>query len=561
VTARKRVVLGLLLALAECSPAGATPRDTVDMALARTDWANRPGLVVGVHHRGERVYLAARGRADLEQGTVLTPLSVFNIASVSKHLTAFAALLLEREGRLRLDEDVRTYLPWLPDFGHKITVRHLILHTSGLREEGNLFIMAGRTEEDYRRHAQVLSLTAAQTALNFPPGTDHLYTNTNYVLLAQIVANVSGRSFREFARERIFVPLGMTRTFFRDDVREVVPGKANSYAQGSGAQHWRGQVDNDDLLGSSNLFTTAEDMLRWAANFSQPRVGDAALIERFLQMGSLDDGTPLDYGYGLMPARYAGRDAVVHGGKTAEFEADFTYLPREDFAVVTLRNSAGDTQQLVEEIVKAYLGDVGGEPLVPPRAQLGAGELDALEGDYLAPYNSMISLRRSGNALLYTASGSPPQAHSLVPRRDGTLDLGDELRAWKIFFTPQPAEGGEVKSFIASLGGGRRSVQYERVTRVGPPTDHELRELAGSYRSAELDVTYRLTVEQGRLVVRSLWLAEGIVLRPMLQDQFDSESWWLRTLEFVRDAKGIPTGFLIHAGRVRNVAFERTGDR
>ncbi|MBL8271981.1 serine hydrolase domain-containing protein [Steroidobacter sp.] len=532
--------------------ASSDPAKNIDALLAKEASRDRPGLAVGVYRQGKVVYSRAFGMADLEQDRALTPASQFNVASVSKHFTAFAVLLLVQGGKLGLDDDIRRYLPYVPDFGAKISVRHLIWHTSGLREEGNLFIMAGRAKEDYRRQQQVLNLVEAQRALNFAPGSDHLYCNTNYILLAELVKAVSGQSFREFTSERIFKPLGMTRSFFRDDMHELVPGKANSYKQDAAKGRWLLSLDNHDLLGSIDLFTTAEDLLLWAKNLAHPVVGSPELIKQFVQMGAIDDGTPLEYGYGLTPMSYAGHAGVAHGGSQAEFRSDFNFFPAEDFAVVVLRNSVGEMASIVDAIVREYLGDAGGKPLVPPRAPISVSKRNALVGDYLTEFGPLLSLRVEGDGITSRAGASPER---LVTRADGTFDTGDDLRAFNNYYQPVWDRGGRVTEIRGLSGSGRREVTYRRVT-VALPSVNDLQELSGSYRSSELDTTYRLAVRDGALTISSLWLTEPVVLRPTVRDQFESSAWWLRSLVFQRDSAGKPTGFVIHAGRVRNVQFQ-----
>jgi len=560
---RKLLLLAVILFAAQMQALSAplsSPAEIIDSLLAKTDWTDRPGVAIGVYHHGQRAYMAARGMADLEQNTFVTSQTIFNVASVSKHVTAFAVLLLVRDGKVKLDDDIRKYLPYVPDFGHPITIRQLILHTSGLREEGNLFIMAGRSKEDYRRQRQALNLVAAQRALNFSPGTDHLYSNTNYVLLAELVSAISGHSFRDFTSERIFKPLEMTRSFFRDDIHELIPGKANSYGRDEADRRWSSHPDNHDLLGSIDLFTTVQDMLRWAANLSRPVVGDEALIAQLLEMGSLDDGTPLGYGYGLTPVAYAGHAGVGHGGWTAEFRADFNYFPREDLAIVILRNSSGDTATLNEAIVTAWLGDVGGKPLVPSTTALSEVQLDSLVGHYLAPQGPLITLQRRGAGIAITLRGYGLEAAPLKARVDGTLDISDALRAWNNFLTPVRDERGTVTALKESSGGGRRDTLYQRV-ELAVPSSAELHELAGRYRSEELDTTYDIRVEQRRLLVSSLWMTEPLALLPVTHDLFESSAWWLQNVQFKRGKDGAVTGLWVHAGRVRNVLFNRVVSR
>jgi len=272
-----------------------------------------PGLAVGVYQRGVSVLLRGYGTAILEHSIPITPQTMFHAASVSKQFTACAVALLALEGRLDLDDDIRTMLPFVPDFGRRITVRHLVHHTSGLRDQWALFGLGGQDIDNRLRQQQILNMVARQSDLNFEPGTDFLYSNTGYTLLAEVVRVVSGQTLREFTRERMFHPLGIARTFFHDDVTEIVPGAALSYVQGKGSA-WRRALLNYDNVGATGLVTTAEDLLKWAGNFARPVVGGRALVEQVITPGALHDGTAINYGFGLMRDQYAGHEAVVVGG-------------------------------------------------------------------------------------------------------------------------------------------------------------------------------------------------------------------------------------------------------
>lgn len=544
----------LVLPAASRAAAPASTPETLTAFIAEMGWERRPGLAVGVYQTGRPVYLGAWGMADLEQNRPVTPGTVFNAASVSKHFTAFAVLLLARDGKLTLDDDVRTYLPYVPDFGETITVRHLIYHTSGLREIGNLFLMAGHSQEGYLRQAHVINLVERQQALNFVPGTDHLYSNTNYALLAEIVRAASGQSFRQFVEERIFRPLGMTQSFIRDDVHDLIPARASSYSCDE-ANGWRNAIDSDEIVGSTNLFTTAEDLLKWAANLVEPKVGGPALIEEFLRTGTIDDGTPIGYGFGLHPGASLGYETIGHGGATAGYRSEFTYFPEKELAVVFLQNSDRDVSKVLEEIVRIRLEPRETVSAVPDRAPFTREQLDALTGDYLGAFGPMMSLSVSKEGLEVHAGGQS-EAERLVTRVDGTFDFGDQWRAWHNFYRPVRDDEGAVIALHENKGGGARPLLYRRVTAI-QAADAPLEDFAGEWRSSELDTTYTLAVEDGRLAVHALWLPEPIRLWPTVTDQFDSSSWWLRTLAFDRDASGRPVTFRLHAGRVRNILFER----
>src|SRR5688572_5248685 len=238
--------------------------DRVFDAFRNTD---SPGCAVAVSRNGTVVLERGYGMANLETATPIQPSSIFHVASVSKQFTAAAILLLERDGKLSLGDDIRKHLPEMPDYGTPITIRHLLTHTSGLRDQWELLSIArGRFEENRITEADVMDIVPRQTALNFKPGSEYVYSNTGYTLAGVIVKRVSGKSLREFAHERMFLVLGMEDTHFHDDYTMVVPGRAWAYAPREGGG-WRNSIPNYDTYGATSLFTTVGDMLKWQANF------------------------------------------------------------------------------------------------------------------------------------------------------------------------------------------------------------------------------------------------------------------------------------------------------
>ncbi len=248
----------------------------VDQVFAR--WTDQtPGCGVGVSIKGRSVLERAYGMADLEHAVKNAPDTIFEAGSVSKQFTAAAVLLLAREGMLSLDDPVRKHIPELPDYGVPLTIRHMLTHTSGLRDWGNVAGIAGwpRTTRVHT-HAHVLDIVSRQRSLNFPPGTRYSYSNTGYNLAAIIVSRVSGESFAEFSQKRIFEPLGMTRTSWRDDYTRIVRGRAIAYSDGRDG--FRLNMPFENVHGNGGLLTTVGDLLRWTANFAQPKVGDEGVV-------------------------------------------------------------------------------------------------------------------------------------------------------------------------------------------------------------------------------------------------------------------------------------------
>jgi len=357
----------------------------VDRLFERWHRPDSPGAAVLVMHHGEVVHARGYGMASLEHGVPIRTSTVFDIASVSKQFGAFAIALLEAEGKISLDDHVREYIPELPDFGHPITIRHLVHHTSGLRDWPGTLAMAGWDWEDVMSFEQILRMAFHQTDLNFEPGSQYAYSNTGYNLLAELVARVSGMSFREFCRTRIFEPLGMHRTHFHDDHTEVVPDRADSYRPRDGDGFGR-VTSNLTALGSSSLFTTVEDLARWVRNFDEPRVGDPALMARIHERGVLNNGDTISYAWGQNVDVLDGVGVVSHGGSWAGYRSTLMRFPEQRFAVIILANTANmNPGELGRRIARIYMSDVFPEPVAQGEGAAPAAGAEEAEPDPWRP--------------------------------------------------------------------------------------------------------------------------------------------------------------------------------
>src|SRR5690606_17154623 len=299
----------------------------VDSLFAEWDRPGSPGCALGVVRDGRLDYARGYGYANLDHDVPITPSTVFYIASVSKQFTAASIVLLAQQGRLSPDDDVRAYIPELPDYGATITIRHLIHHTSGLRDYLTLMLLAGMRLEDVHTDAEVLDLVTRQAALNFTPGERYLYSNTGYLLMAEIVRRVSGKSLREFADEHIFRPLGMANTHFHDDRTMVVRNRALAYARNEDGSFRLDVWSNFDKVGSGGLLASVEDLALWDLNAEHQKVGGAALREQMLGRGVLNDGDTLDYAFGLIIGEYRGLRTVGHSGGSMGFRAHHLRFP------------------------------------------------------------------------------------------------------------------------------------------------------------------------------------------------------------------------------------------
>jgi CubicO group peptidase (beta-lactamase class C family) len=330
----------------------------VDALFRSWDRHDSPGAAVLVTRDGQVVHARGYGMANLEHGVPIGTGTVFDVASVSKQFAAFAIAVLADEGALDLGDDVRRYIPELQDFGDTIRIGHLVHHTSGLRDWPGTLRMAGWDFMDVVSYEQILAMAFHQRKLNFTPGSEHAYSNTGYNLMAEIVARVTGRSFRDWTHERIFQPLGMGRTHFQDDWTEIVPGRAESYRH-AGDGSFRRVVSSLTAVGSSSLFTTIEDLAFWIRNFDYPVVGNDRVLARMAERGVLAGGDTIAYAFGLGVGNLRGAATLSHGGAWAGYRSTFLLLLEHGLAVVVLGNSTDvDAGPLGRRIAEIYLDDV-----------------------------------------------------------------------------------------------------------------------------------------------------------------------------------------------------------
>lgn len=352
---RSLVAVGLLIATSlgprPWSP-GTNP--AIDAIFAPWSAPTSPGCAVGVFEKGGITFAKGYGSASLEHGVPITPESVFYAGSVSKQFTAMAAALAMKQGKLAYDDSIRKYLPELPTYAGAVKVRHLLHHTSGLRDYNTLLSIAGKRDEDAWDNRVVLQITARQKALNFEPGSEYLYSNTGYTLLATIVERATGTRFAEYADQQIFKPLGMTVTHFHTDARRLVPNRALGYGGRDGA--WTLDTPINERAGAGGLYTNLADLQKWDENFYTGQVGGTEVIERLQMRGVLNDGKTQNYAWGLQLGEYEGQPFVEHSGSLGGYRAHIFRVPSVHTSVALLCNTSSvTTSTLVRQIADAVL--------------------------------------------------------------------------------------------------------------------------------------------------------------------------------------------------------------
>lgn len=524
-----------------------------------------PGAAVVVIKDGKIIYENGYGMADLASGVKISPSTIFHVGSVSKQFTAMAVQLLVQEGKLSLDDDVRKFLPELHDFGQTLTVRHLLNHTSGLREQLQLLFMAGWRLEDVTTQDDILRLVWRQRELNFTPGTEYLYSNTNYTLLALIVERVSGKTLAGYAEEKIFKPLGMTNTHFRDDYRALTKNLALSYIPTS--QGIRQMFLLGSYTGASGLMTTAEDLARWDRNFYTYQVGGRETIERMLERGKLNDGGKINYASGLNVGNYRGLKTVEHSGEDAGYQADFLQFPEQKFSVIVLSNSGGSDPVsaawqiadlfLADEIKAAETKNVSvSSPTEIKEIKVLPEMLDRYTGDYKLSFGIPLKLTNEAGKLVVQVREQPKQSLLAV---SPTEFLTTEA-AIKIEFLP-PEKGKYIRLKI-NLNG--QQLDGERIEKL-ELKDVLAKEYTGAYYSEELGVIYSISFRDGKLFLFHRRGEESLEIKH--KDEFttgfsaEAKRWrggeYVR-MRFLRDKQNYVTGFLLSMPTARNLRFVKT---
>jgi CubicO group peptidase (beta-lactamase class C family) len=545
-------IVAALLALPSCS-AAQTESDTaarIDSVFADLARSDGPGCAVGVTRDGTLSYAAGYGLSNLDYRRSITPETVFDLASASKQFTAAAVVIAARQGHLSLDDPVRKWVPELPDYdGGPITLRHLIHHTSGLRDNYTLAVLAGWDNLDAHDPDEYLNLVYRQEGLNFEPGTDHGYSNTNYLLLAAAVEAATGSSLRAFADEHIFSPLGMDDTHIHDDRNEVVRNRAVGYRraeQGFVMSHpW-----DYEIVGPGGVYSTVEDLARWSRNFETETVGGEGFAEQMTTRGRLAGGDTLGYAFGLRIGGYRGRRTVEHGGTLEGFRTQYVRFPDDDRSVIVLCNTTVNPKERADAVADLVLP---GSPT--PGAEGGpeaSGARVELSPDQLHPHAGLYRSAANGYFRFFVENGR------LRAERSRAFQIPLRPTAPHRFTAPGP-----IDSLVFHPGDAEtprradvhRSTGLTSFRRVSPAAyaPEERAAYAGRYHSDELGVDYRVRVRDGSLrIVR----ADGgtVRLRPGVRDEFRIEGGYVR---FDRSESGRVTAFEWRTRRVAGLRFER----
>ena len=519
-----------------------------------------PGCAVGVMIGGILAYKGGFGLANLEYDIPIEPDTVFHVASMSKQFTAMAALLLDDLGKISLDDPIGRHLPNCPSIAQDITIRHLIHHTSGLRSDLVLLIMAGWRLEDVITNGDVMELFRNQEELNFKPGEQFSYSGTGYLVLASIIEEVSGQSLDSFCRRTIFEPLGMKSTFFNDDYLRVVNNRAYAYYP-NGEEGYKKAVLTCSLTGGTGLFTTIEDLVEWDENFYTAEVGGLDVIDKMNQRARLNNDEVIDYGYGLFIEQYGGREIVAHGGDGAGIHCFMMRFPEEHLTVAVLGNLGSiNARKLAQMTADIFLADAQRESdmqaHVPSAIKLAEEQMLEKVGRYYDPdAASFVDVEIHDGGLRVWG-------YDVLPKSENRFIFAVSPDASAEFMG---AREGEPK--ILTIDTGLTRQHFGSVEVISPTQDY-LRNFEGSYYSRELDLTWSITLEDSDLVVKRRRQGQS-KLAAITNDVF-SDGWMAPILHssgrplamaFDRDQDRSVSGFRISdsGARVKNLRFVKVG--
>jgi CubicO group peptidase (beta-lactamase class C family) len=536
--------------------------EQIDPLFEEFNSPDSPGVSVAIIKDGKLIFSKGYGSAQLEYKAPVTTDTTFHVASVSKQFTAMAIMLLEVDGALSLDDEVQKYLPWVPRFDHPVTVRQLVNHTSGIRDQWELLYMAGWRLDDVITMRDIRTMMERQTELNFVPQSDILYSNMGYTLLAEIVVAVSGKSFPDFTRERIFEPLGMKHTHFHLDHQEIDPGRSYSYERDESGR-LRKSVLSFANVGATSLFSTPEDLVLWLDNFHSHKLGSEQVFTNMLEVPKLRNGESAKlygagYAGGLMLGEYRGLKTIGHGGSDAGFRADTQWFPEQNVGIAIATNlasgdPAGHLRKVADVVLKAFFL----EPLsnsVEELVEVDERILERYTGIFEVEAGGLIDFTAEENGLKADVSGV---GVFMLKALSETRFLIEELNVHIRFET-----NGEHRYDSLKVETATKEIPGTRLEPIvlDPKT---IMRYQGTYYSPELRAQWDLIGKDGGLLIQHFRHGDiSLLAHPSKEPdkeplEFSGDQWFVTKLVFEVDERGMTKGFRVTAGRVKNLWFQK----
>ena len=544
----KQITLCCIALFIAFSSVGQNSKNDIDGLFSEWKKPNNPGGVVMVTHKNQIIFSQAYGLANIPYHIPNDKETVFNVGSISKQFTAMGIVLLQLEGKLSIDDAIQKYLPEMPQFKQTITIRHLLHHTSGLRSSPELFGLAGWREGDAITNEDVYRYLAKQVDLNFEPGSEYMYSNSGYILLAKIIENVTKQDFKSWMKENIFLPFQMNATFIEEDCSKLISNTAVSYTEIEPSVFKT--IENNDLTyGASNVYSTSTDLSKWAKNFYETPKEWQRAFTMLETLEVLTSGRKNNYAFGIFVDDFFGNRRVQHTGAIAGFQSILYCYPDEDLEIVILSNfTSNQLFKIADQISQLFLDNKSiakKEEIAINPVKLNSEVLKKYEGLY---WNDTDNYSRKiyfeNDILWYLRSNN--KKSPLLPVSETEFQMGGINEKLVIKFE----DYSNTMKLISSNNSILKFTKYEDKA----PTPEALKSYTGTYYSPELETSYTISLKDGKLYGYHSRFGE-FEIRILKKDVLDWSG--MSISKHIRDKKGNVLGFRITLNRIRNLWFEK----
>ncbi len=519
------------------------------------EWNNTlsPGCTIGIVMNDQLVFSKGYGMANLEYEIPNTPQTIYHMASVSKQFTAYSIVLLAKQGKLSLDDDIHKWLPWFPDLKEKITIRNLLNHTSGIRDQWQLLAISGTRLDDVITQDQIIKVLSKQQALNFKPGEKYTYSNSGYTMLAEIVKAVSGQTLRQFSDSDIFKPLGMNSTHFHDDYTEIEKNRAYSYDR-IDSTHFVNSILSYSNDGATSLFTNIPDMSKWVMNFYDTKAGDQKTIEELTRNGILNSGEKISYAEGIVSDTYNGWKRFSHAGSDAGYRTNVSIFPDLKMGFMVFSNLGGFNPTVkTNQIADLFIKDTTSEKTdiqKAPRDSMAAVLKDTLSlkkfmGSYISDEGLLFRFELKNSRLYYYVQD---ESNFLIKELNDTFSIATAPEIKIVFGI------NSIDTIVNIIVPNDQVYHLTKFTATPVYSDEQLKKYTGTYYCPELDCKYGIVLKDHALMLTNVKYNDT-KLTLSSPDDLISDYWWMNHLKILRDKNKMITGFEVNSGRVMHVKF------
>ena len=526
----------------------------IDSIFIKWNTVTSPGGTIGIVRNDSLIYSKGYGMANLEYAVHNTPATIFHMASISKQFTGYSIVLLAKKGKLNLDDDIHKYLSWFPELKEKITIRNLLNHTSGIRDQWQLLAISGTRLDDVITQEHIVKILSQQRALNFKPGEKYSYSNSGFTLLAEIVKSVTGQSLRKFTDSAIFKPLGMNNTHFHDDYTEIVPNRSYSYGRTDSA-HFSNSTLSYSVAGATSLFTNITDMSKWAMNFYNPTAGDQNDIAQLTHKGKLNNGKDLNYALGISVDTYRGWKQYSHGGADAGYRTYITVLPDYKMGFIVFSNLEDfDPGGKAYAIANLFIKDTSQkkeETKKSPRDSVAAvlkdvQPINKFLGDYLGEDGVPFSFHIKNSKLYYKVYDD---TGFLIKDSKDSFSIPQDPNIKFIFAI-------KAKDTTVNVITPGQTYFCRKYIKDTIQTDQLLRKYTGTYHCPELDCKYGIVLKDHHLLLTNNKYNDT-KLTLLGTDHLVNDNWWMNHLKILWDNKNQVSGFEVNSGRIEHLRFNK----